>query len=86
MEKIIEKLYNLHLQEDQFPFGIVNKESMQKEYDLYYILAQTLSSSMKDQLLEYVNLNNERHKMELKAMYEYGFKTATRLFIESLKE
>ena len=86
MEKIIEKLYDLHLQEEQYPFGIVDKGSMQKEYDIYYILSQTLPPLMKDQLSEYINLNSERHKAELKAMYEYGFKTGIKLVLESVKE
>ena len=86
MNKIVEKFYELHLQEEQFPFGVVDKESMQKEYEAYCMLSQTLSPSMKNMLSEYVNLNDERHKAELKAMYKYGFKTAIQLIFESLKE
>lgn len=86
MEKIIEKLYNLHLEEEQFPFGVADKESMEKEYDIYCMLAQTLPPFMKQQLSEYATLNEERHKTELKAAYEYGFKTAMKLILESVKE
>ena len=86
MEKIIEKLYEIHLNEEQYPFGIVDKESIQKEYDLYFFLSQTLSGDDKEHFSEYANLNDERHKMELKAMYEYGFKTAVKLFLETIKE
>ena len=86
MDKVIEKLYNLHLEEEQFPFGVVDKESMEKEYDTYCMLAQTLPKFMKQQLSEYANLNDERHKRELQAAYEYGFKTAMKLILESVKE
>ena len=41
---------------------------------------------MKEQLSEYVRLNDERHKKELQAMYEYGFKTAMTLILETHKE
>ena len=30
MEKMIEKFYQLHLQEEQFPFGITDREKMEK--------------------------------------------------------
>ena len=86
MEKMIEKFYELHLQEEQYPFGVIDKERMQKEYEAYYTLVDALSPCEKEQMLEYVNLNNERHKSELKAMYEYGFKMAINLILESVKE
>ena len=86
MEKIIEKFYNLHLEEEQFPFGVADKESMEKEYDIYCMLAQTLPQFMKQQLSEYATLNEERHKRELQVAYEYGFKTAMKLILESVKE
>ena len=35
MGKIIEKLYNVHLQEEQFPFGLVERGNMRKEYEAY---------------------------------------------------
>ena len=86
MEKIIEKFYDLHLQEEQLPFGFVDKERMNKEYDAYCTLSQTLPPSIKGLFAEYVNLSDERHKAELKCMYEYGFKTAIKLLIEGMKE
>ena len=86
MEKIIKKLYDLHLQEEQYPFGVVDKENMRKEYEAYCTLAQTLAPLMKEKLSEYVNLNNERHKTELMAVYEFGFKTAMKLVLECVKE
>ena len=86
MEKMIEKFYQLHLQEEQFPFGITDREKMEKEYDAYIMLSQTLPKFMKEQLSEYVNLSDERHKAELQAAYEYGFKTAIKLMLESVKD
>ena len=86
MEKIIEKLYQLHLQEEDFFLGVVDREKMQKEYDVYCALSQTLPAFMKEQLTEYSNLNEERHQAELKAAYEYGFKTAIKIVLEGIKE
>ena len=86
MEKIIEKLYQVHLDEEQFPFGIYDKEKMAKEYDAYCKLSQTLPAFMHGLLTEYSNLNEERRKVELQAAYEYGFKTAIKLILESTKE
>ena len=86
MDKIIEKLYNSHLQEEQFPFGIAEKESMQKEYDAYCTLSEMLSKEGKELLMEYSDLNEVRHKSELKSAYENGFKTAIKLILESVKE
>jgi hypothetical protein len=86
MDKIIEKLYNSHLQEEQFPFGIAEKESMQKEYELYCMLTQTMPQPMREQFREYVTLNEERHQSELKTIYEQGFKMAIKLILEGIKE
>ena len=86
MEKIIEKLYQLHVQEEQYCFGIIDKEKMEKEYNAYCQLSQTLPAFMKGQLTEYSNLNEERHKAELQAAYVYGFKTAIKLILEGVKD
>ena len=86
MEKIIEKLYQIHLQEEDFSLGIVDREKMQKEYDAYCALSQTLPTFMKGQLSEFSNLNEERHKAELQSAYELGFKTAIKLILEGVKD
>ena len=86
MEKIIEKLYQLHLEEMQYSFGYVDREKMEKEYDAYCKLSQTLPAFMKGLLMEFSNLNEERRKAELQAAYEYGFKTAIKLILEATKE
>ena len=86
MEKIIEKLYQIHLQEEDFSLGIVDREKRQKEYDAYCALSQTLPTFMKGQLAEFSNLNEERHKAELQSAYELGFKTAIKLILEGVKD
>ena len=86
MEKMIERLYQAHLQEEALPFGVTNRENMQKECEVYCSLLEGLKQPMKDQLREYENLTEERHKAELQAAYEYGFKTAVKLVLESLKD
>ena len=86
MEKIIEKLYKIHLEEEQLPFGVVDKEVIEKEYEAYCLLSQTLPQDMRKRLSEYANLNEERRKVEMQAAYQYGFKTAIRLILEGIKE
>lgn len=86
MDKIIDKLYGLQLNIDNYPLGISNKENMEKEYGIYYILQNNLLGENKDLFLRYVKLNDERRSEELRAAYENGFKTAIKLILEGISE
>lgn len=86
MEKIIENLYNIHITKENFPFGVPNKEQENREWELYNNLYEKLSGDERAMFLEYAELRAERQKEERQAVYMYGFKTAIRLIIESLKE
>lgn len=86
MEKIIEKLFATQLQTENLPLGIVDTEVAKREWELYSILYEKLSNEEKKMFSEYTNLCAERHQAELYAAYSYGFKTATKLWVEGLKE
>ena len=86
MEKMIERLYQAHLQEEQLPFGVPNREKQQKECEIYCTFSEDLPQPMKALLKEYDSLIEERHKAELQAAYEYGFKAAVKLILEGIKD
>jgi hypothetical protein len=86
MEKIIEKLYELHVKEEPEVFTMTDREKMQREYDTYLAFSQILLPHMREELREYVNLNEERHKDELQKAYTNGFKAAIKLVLEGIKE
>ena len=86
MEKIIEKLFAMQLQTENLPLGTVDAELTKREWELYAILYEKLSQEEKKIFSEYTNLCAERHQEELYSAYSYGFKTATKLWVEGLKE
>jgi hypothetical protein len=86
MENIIEKLYDLHLKVETFPFGQTNAEDTNREWRLYDYLYKTLNGELKKMFCEYARLNGTRHSEEAKNAYMYGFKTAITLIAEALKE
>lgn len=85
MEKIIEKFYNFHFKEN-YPFFVPDRESMQKECELYCSLLEEIPKELNEKLSEYSSLAEERHKTELQKAYEHGFRTAINLILESVKE
>lgn len=86
MENILDKLYNLHIKTETYPFGLPNSEKTKEEWNIYYCLCENLSKENKELFLKYNDLQNERRNEELKYIYESGFKTAIKFVIEGLKE
>ena len=86
MEGIIEKIYELHVRTQDFPFGASHKEELDEEWKLYDVLYNDLPAEYKELFRKYVNLRGVRQERELKSSYEYGFKTAVKLLTEALKE
>ncbi len=86
MEKIIEKLYYLHKENEPFPYGKVCREKENREWELYHYLYENLLIDERSIFSEYINLKTDRNKEELLASYEFGFKTAIQLITEALKE
>ncbi len=86
MGDIFEKLYAIHLDTENFPYGKPNKEETDEEWELYQFLYEHLADNHKKAFLRYAELITERQDRERRAVYEYGFKTAVKLFIQSLKD
>ena len=86
MENIIEKLYELHIKTAQYPFGVPDKNTTTQEWTLYFSLIEDLPKKQKENFVEYASICQERHKQEIKAVYEHGFKTAVKLLLECNKE
>lgn len=84
MEKIIQKLYEVHIKDSYYPYGEPDQEEMKKEYALYGDLLDRLSEKDSKDFSKYANLQEERHAKERAAVYEYGFKAAIKLIVESL--
>ena len=86
MNKIIEQICKIQLEENPCLFTPENREQSKKEWGLYDELYSGLSGEIKTKFLEYTNLCAERHAEGVRFAYEKGFKDAIRLLLESLKE
>ncbi len=86
MEKIIEKLFQLQLNNELFLVGACNKEDTDQECKLYSELYDMLPQENKNKFFQYVNLCGVRHTEELKIAYKNGFKTAIKMLLEALKD
>lgn len=86
MDNLLQKLYEIHLQTEEFPLGKPNKEEMDRECESYIFLCENLPKKMKSVLLDYLDLHNRRHNAEIETAYESGFKTAIRLIFGCIKE
>ena len=86
MDKIIEKLFDLHMETESLPLGRQNKENADREWELFDLLYVKLEGETKAAFREYVNLCEERKKEELKAVYTYGFKSGVKMILETVKE
>lgn len=86
MDKIIEKLFNIHIQADDFLLVASNKENSILEWQLYDSLLNNLPVDKKETFIEYIGLCNQRQKKEILFSYEQGFKTAIRLILESINK
>ena len=85
MEKIIEKLYEAHLNVEDFVFCAKNKEAQREEWELYCFFYETLAKEEGKVFAKYVDMREQRHREERQAAYETGFKTAIKMILESLK-
>ena len=86
MDRIFEKLYEAHIEEEQENFSIIESNLIKKEYDVYLELFESLSGAQKKLLSEFSTVRDERFERETKKAYIKGFKTAIRLMAESSKE
>lgn len=86
MEKIIEKLFDIHMETESLPFGKQNKENADREWEFFDLLYEKLDGETKTAFREYTNFCAERQKDELKAVYKHGFQAAVKMLIECIKD
>ena len=86
MEKILEKIYEEILKENDGLIGKANSELVSREWKIYDEIYDRLKEEERDSFCEYINILNERHSYELKESYKQGFKTAIRIVVESMKD
>ena len=86
MKNLIEELFNIHLNKDNFLVGVVNKEDSTRESELYDCLYESFSDENKKLFFEYLGLCRIRQGIELRESYQAGFKTAIKMIIEALNE
>lgn len=86
MDKVIEKFYEIYLDDEAFLVNITDKEKAKEEWGLYNVLYENTPKEYRKDLLKYIRLRGEREKEELKEVFIRGFKTAVSLRTEALKE
>ena len=86
MEKLIEKLFNLHNKMEEISFPEHDKEEMNREIQLYDFLYESMSEQNHALFLEYIRIRERRQAQDVQVAYEQGFKTAIKLIFEALKE
>ena len=86
MEKIIKKLYEIDLNHQLLQVLQSDRDKAIKEWDCYNDLFEKIPQECKNLFLRYINLRANRECKELEKAYEYGFKTAMKLLLESVKE
>ena len=86
MENIIDKLFEMSFNAEEFFVGEINKDTHKKEWELYMALHEKLLLEDKKMFSTYANLCNERHKEEILMAYKHGFKTAINMILESIKQ
>ena len=86
MKDIIEKFYQVYIEKEAFLTGGIDKEKTNEEWKSYEILYESLTVEQEKKFLKYLRLRGDRQANELKKVFAEGFKTAIRLWTESLKE
>ena len=86
MDKIIEKLFDVYMETEDFPLGRQEKKKMDREWELFDLLYDKLEGETKEALREYTNLCAEKEKEQLKILYMQGFKTGVKMIVESMKD
>ena len=86
MKDIIEKLYETYIETEAFLMGDIDKEKTSEEWKVYEILYESLTAEQEKKFLKYIRLRGDRQAKEMKKVFAEGFKTAIRLWTESLKQ
>ena len=86
MEKTIKKLYNMDLNQNLLRLLQTDRKNAIQEWECYNELFENIPQESRKILLRYINLRANREREELEKAYACGFKTATKLLLESLRE
>jgi len=84
MDSIVEKICNMQIEEDPYPFGEPDKLKLDREWEIYNYLYEHLSEEDKRLFLEYAELVAERHHRERIEACKKGFRIAMQITIDSL--
>lgn len=84
MDSIIEKICNMQIEEDAYPFGKPNKVKLDREWEIYHYLYEHLSAKDKKLFIEYAELVADRNGRERIESYKKGFKIAMQITMDSL--
>ena len=86
MDSMIEKICAMQLKEEDFPFGKPDKAKMDREWELYYTLIESLPTEQKELFLEYTELVAERGQKERMEACKKGFKIAIQLTVDIMEK
>ena len=84
MKNILDKIFNIVLNERSFSFAKTDTETDVEETNAYSALYERLSQETQKEFLHYIALRGKRETEEVQAAYKQGFKDAISLIMETL--
>ena len=85
MDSIVEKICNMQIEEDPYPFGKPDKVKLDREWEIYHYLYEHLSAKEKKLFIEYAELVAERQRKECTEACKKGFRIAMQITVDSLR-
>lgn len=79
MENIVEKYFNEYIKKNYYYFAETDNTRFVRKSEIFYILTEKLDKETLKLVYEFLDLKNEQVKIESKAAFEIGFKTAVSL-------
>lgn len=86
MDSIIEKICNMQIEEDNYPFGRPDKVKLNREWEIYNYLYEHLSAKDKKLFIEYAELVADRNNREKMEACKKGFRIAMQITIDSFEK
>ena len=84
MKNMLDKIFNIVLNEHSFSFSKIDLETGKEETNAYSELYDELSIESQNKLLHYLSLRGKRESEEVTSAYKQGFKDAIALIMEAL--
>jgi hypothetical protein len=85
MKNMLDKLYNVVLNEKSYAFSDQDTEDIKKETTAYEELYDNLSEPLQKQFLRYLKFRDNDEKEEVAHAYKKGFQDAISLIMEALQ-